>query len=376
MAYYATPAGTRDRLFADCRARRETENRLAGCFAARGYREIETPLLEYYDTLVRSGNPVTQEELFVLQERGGRLVALRPDMTTPIARVAATKLDCSVPQRFFYLQDVFRAKGALGGTQIRQAGVELLGASGMRADVEVIALAAESLSTSGMYRIEIGHAGFFRALAESLGAGEDFVEELRGLVAAKNFASVPDLLSDYRNSPAYRALCRLPQLFGGEEVLDEALSLADGCVGTAQIDALRAIYRELQAAGFGPNVMLDLGLVHHMDYYTGVVFRGYLAGAGQPVLSGGRYDGLLGCLGQPAPATGFAADVDALTGTREEPPADDGPRYVLHVGPGALRRAMDYCDSRPGQCVCSPYETREESAALAARLGAKFVVIG
>ncbi|MCI6909563.1 MAG: ATP phosphoribosyltransferase regulatory subunit [Clostridiaceae bacterium] len=375
MAIFATPAGTRDRLFSDCARRRETENKLARCFYARGYREIETPALEYYDTLVRSGNPVTQEELFILPERRGRLCALRPDMTTPIARVAASKVDCSVPRRFYYLQDVFRASGMPGRVQVRQAGVELIGAAGLRADTEVIALAAEALSTTGMYRIEIGHAGFFRKLARALGAGEDFVEELRALVNRKNFASLPDLLSEYRESPAYRALCRLPQLFGGEEVLDEAFALADGCVGTEELDTLRAIYRELQAAGFGPNIMLDLGLVHHMDYYTGVVFRGYVAGAGTPVLQGGRYDSLLGCLGHPAPATGFAADVDALTELRADEETEDDIRFVVHVGTGALRRAMDYCDSRPGQCVCSPYESEAESRELAGKLSAKLVVI-
>lgn len=375
MALFATPAGTRDRLFSDCARRREAEEKLARCFYNRGYREIVTPVLEYYDTLVRSGNPVTEEELFILPERGGRLCALRPDMTTPIARVAASKLDCSVPRRFYYLQDVFRASGAQGRVQLRQAGVELIGAAGLRADVEVIALAAEALSTTGMYRIEIGHAGFFRSLAQALGAGDAFVEELRGLVNRKNFASLPDVLSEYRTSPAYRALCRLPQLFGGEEVLDEALELAGGCVSTAEIDALRAIFRELQAAGFGPNVMIDLGLVHHMDYYTGVVFRGYAAGAGQPVLQGGRYDSLLACLGRSAPATGFAADVDALTELMSDVPVGDGVRFCLHVGSGALRRAMDYCDSRPGQCVCSPYEDEAESEALAGRLGARLVVV-
>ncbi|MEA4824720.1 MAG: ATP phosphoribosyltransferase regulatory subunit [Clostridiaceae bacterium] len=375
MPYYATPVGTRDRLFSDCARRRETENKLARCFYVRGYREIETPALEYYDTLIRSGNPITEEELFILPERGGKLCALRPDMTTPIARVASSKVDCSVPRRFYYLQDVFRASGMPGRVQIRQAGVELLGAAGLRADIEVIALAAEALATTGMYRIEIGHAGFFRKLAEALGAGEEFVEELRGLVNRKNFASLPDRLSEYRESPAYRALCRLPQLFGGEEVLDEALSLADGCVGTEELDTLRAIYRELQAAGFGPNIMLDLGLVHHMDYYTGVVFRGYVAGAGQPVLQGGRYDTLLGCLGHSAPATGFAADVDALTELRADEDSKDDIRFVIHVGSGALRRAMDYCDSRPGQCVCSPYENETESRALCEKLGAKLIVV-
>lgn len=366
---YTTPSGTRDLLFSDCVRRRETETRLSRIFDARGYREIVTPVTEYYDVLLR-GFPVPQSELFIFPERSGKLVALRPDMTTPIARVAATKVDCTIPRRFCYLQDVFRA-----GTQVRQAGVELLGATGIRADTEVIALAAESLAaTAGSYRLEIGHAGFFRSLVESLHAGDAFAEELRSLVNRKNFASLQDVLADYRESPAYAALCRLPQLFGGEEVLNEALTLANDCVGTDEIDYLRRIFRELQAAGFGPNVMLDLGLVHHMDYYTGVVFRGYVSGAGAPVLQGGRYDGLAGLLGRPTPATGFAADVDALAETFPAP-RETPVEYVVHVGSTALRRAMDYCDSRPGACVCSPYETTDESRALADKLGARLIVI-
>lgn len=375
MSIIGTPAGTRDMLYADCRRRRETEGRLARCFYARGYREIETSTLEYYDTLISSGNPVTQEKLYLLQERGGKLCALRPDMTTPIARVAAGKVDLSEPRRFYYLADVYRAADrGHGKTQVRQAGVELLGAGGIKADTEVIALAAETLSTTGVYRIELGHAGFFRKLVEGLGADEGFVEELRGLVNRKNFASLPDVLSDYQDKPGFRALCRLPQLFGGEEVLDEALELSDGCAGTEELDALRKIYRELQAAGFGPNVMLDLGLVHQWNYYTGVVFRGYVEGVGAPVLSGGRYDGLLGLLGKPAPATGFSADVDALTSISADIPEPEI-AFVVYPREGALRRAMDFCQSRPGLCVCSPYDTEEEAADYADRISAKLIVV-
>ena len=375
MSIIATPAGTRDMLYADCQRRRETENRLSRCFHVRGYREIETPTLEYYDTLVSAGNPAQEEELYVLQERSGKICALRPDMTTPIARIAAAKVDLSEPRRFYYLADVYRAsERGKGKTQVRQAGVELLGVGGIRADTEVIALAAETLATTGMYRIELGHAGFFRKLAESLGADEAFVEELRGLVNRKNFASLPDVLSEYRDKPGFRALCRLPQLFGGEEVLDEALELADGCAGTEELDALRRIYRELQAAGFGPSVMLDLGLVHQWNYYTGVVFRGYVEGVGAPVLQGGRYDGLLGLLGKDAPATGFSADVDALTSIGAEIP--EAPiAFVVYPREGALRRAMDFCQSRPGQCVCSPYDSEEESAQYAEKINARLVVV-
>ena len=375
MKLATTPYGTRDWLFAECALRQETEKRLTRCFQARGYREIVTPLTEYYDLILQSGNPVRQDELFVLPERSGKLMALRPDMTTSIARVAATKLTGDVPQRFCYVQDVFRTGAAPGRVQVRQAGVELLGAVGIRADAEIIALAAEALAhTAGSYRIEIGHAGFYRSLAASLNENESFLEELRSLINRKNFAALTDLLAPYRDTPAYAALCRLPQLFGGEEVLDEALALANGCAATTEIEYLREIFRELQAAGFGSNVMIDLGLVHHMDYYTGVVFRGYVAGAGSPVLSGGRYDGLTGLLGKSMPATGFSADVEALCAAM--PPMDEEPlRYLLHIRRGALRRAMDFMDSRAGQCALSPFEDEADSAALASKQGARLIVI-
>jgi len=373
----ATPKGTKDILYNECRTRRAVENRLAEMFAARGYDEIITPTLEYYDVLLESGT-ITQEEVYKLVDNSGRLLALRPDMTTPIARVAATRLaGADFPQRLYYIQNVFRTgKNLPHGSEFTQAGVELLGAVGVRADTEVIALAIESLSrVSGKYSVEIGHAEFFKALVRSLGTSEAFNEELRTLVEGKNFAALNDLLAPYADLPAYEALRRLPQLFGGEEVLDEALELARGCVGVEEINYLRTIFQELTAAGFGDNIMIDLGLVQHIHYYTGVVFRGYADGIGASVLNGGRYDSLTGLYGKAMPATGFAIGVDELCQCAEkELPVKKN--YLIHTERGYLRKAMDYMDRhRPGQCELSPCETADESKALAKTRGIAYVVV-
>ncbi len=378
MKQYAisTPKGTKDILFEECRTKRAVERKLAELFSARGYDEIITPALEYYDVFLESGT-TTQENVYKLVDNTGRLLVLRPDMTTPIARVAATRLaGASFPQRLYYIQDVFRTgERTSNGNEFTQAGVELLGAVGVRADSEVIALAIEALSrVSGKFSVEIGHAEFFKALVRSLGTDEAFNEELRTLVEGKNFAALNDLLAPYSDLPAYEALRRLPQLFGGEEVLDEALELARGSVGVEEIEYLRTIFKELRDAGFGDNIMIDLGLVQHIHYYTGIVFRGYADGIGASVLDGGRYDALTGLFGKAMPATGFAIGVDELcrTAEREIPVTKD---YLIHTDRGCLRKAMDYMDRHhPGQCVLSPFETVEETMALAREQGIRYVV--
>lgn len=368
----SNPKGTHDLLYSDCRVRREIESEFMTLFLNRGYSEIITPTLEYYDVFRSAGNPITQEELFKLVGNDGSLMVLRPDMTTPIARVAATRLpESDKPYRLCYVQDVYRAGNLAGrGSEITQAGVELIGASGVKADTEVIAIAIESLSrVSDSYRLEIGHAGFFRSLISTFTDDEELTEEIRILIESKNFAAINDALSCYKDYPAYRALCRLPQLFGGEEVLDEALELSEGCAGVEEIEYLRRIIRELQSAGFGDSVMIDLGLVHHMDYYTGVVFQGYIEGVGAKIIGGGRYDSLVSMYGRSVPATGFAIDVDRVCESIK-PEIDIRKRYVVHTEYGCLRKAMDFCDRHRGSlCELSPYEAIEDSIALARARG-------
>ena len=373
-----TPEGTRDRLFSECLERRQVQSALVELFRRRGYTEVITPEVEFYDLFVQSGNPIPQESMLKIIDRSGKIMVMRPDCTAPIARVAATKLkNLALPQRLYYDQTVFRDRLAHGGgsREVAQCGVEMIGAVGDKADLEMVAMAVDALRACGLnqFHIELGHAGFYRSLAGRMNMPQGELERLRSAIEGKNFALLNDLLEPYRGEEAYAALRRLPYLFGGTEVLDEAQAqaLAGPC---DSLDHLRRLYGELSAAGYGECVRFDLGLVHQLDYYTGLVFRGYAEGAGAPVLSGGRYDGLMEQFGRKAEATGFAVDVDAVGACL----AVETPKLetVIHYGSGQLAQALAVVDSRPvGSCELSPCRTLDSTMNLAREKGAVRVLV-
>lgn len=336
-----TPEGTRDRLFGECQDRRKVQNTLLETFSHRGFREVSTPEVEFYDLFLRSGNPMPQEQMLKIIDRGGRIMVMRPDSTTPIARLAGAKMQgLPMPQRLYYDQTVFRSgvehKGGRG--EIAQCGVELLGAGGLRADVEIISLAADALRQCGLegFHIEIGHVGFFHDLTTALHLTEAETEQIRRLIEGKNFAALSDKLAPISQQSAGKALARLPYLFGGAEVLDEAEEYVPG---NSAIAYLRELFEELYAAGYQDCIRFDLGLVHQIEYYSGVIFRGFAPGAAASVLSGGRYDQLLGAVGREAPATGFAVDVDSVVKCLK-PSEMEKLRYIIHYEPGFLKEAI------------------------------------
>ena len=326
-----TPEGTRDRLFAECMGRRQVQERLIRLFRQRGYREVSTPETEFYDLFARSGSAIPQEQMVQVFDQSGKLCVMRPDSTTPIARVAATKLRAlPCPQRLYYDQTVYRAGPAHSGgnRELPQCGVELIGAAGMKADLEMVATAVDALRVCGASRfhVELGHAGFFRDVAARMELEEGGDGADAGPDRGQKLRRPAGYARPFRENPASAALLRLSRLFGGPEVLDEAEALAGE---TEAVEYLRALYGELSAAGYGALVRFDLGMVHQIDYYTGVVFRGYVEGAGDAVLSGGRYDSLVGVFGREAQATGFAVDVDAMARTLPEA----APIRAGHCGP-------------------------------------------
>ncbi len=291
-----TPEGTHDRLFDECRERRAVQSVLTHLFNKRGYAEIVTPEVEFYDSFIAGGCAISQESMLKVIDRSGKICVLRPECTIPIARVAATKLkDEPLPQRFYYNQNVYRSSiGNRGDEGERaQCGVEMIGARGIRSDLEMICMAVDSLRACGAadFHIEIGHAGIFRALSSAMDIDNDTIERIRRLIEGKSFAALRDFLAPYADEPACQALNRLVYLFGGIEVIDQAQALDCGEEGT--ITYLRTLYQLLDQAGYSEYIRFDLGLVHQIDYYTGVIFRGYAEGAGTAVLSGGRYDNLL-----------------------------------------------------------------------------------
>jgi len=311
-----TPQGTKDYLFEECYARGQAQRTLTEVFERYGYAPVETPHLEFHDVFRRASADWLADRLYAATDSRGRMLVLRPDSTLPIARVAATRLkDAELPLRLYYHQTVFRRTRlyAGNGDECLQSGVELLGAQGLRADLEILACAAEALRACGAkFCIELGHAAIFKCLAEGLSMDGEGLESLAACIESKNLPALKDLLAPYGETATVKALLELPGLFGGPEVLDRAKALFKGTAALEALAYLTRIFASLEALGLHEEVDIDLALVHGQQYYTGLVFRGYMEGSGKTVLSGGRYDALLAEFGRPAAAVGFAIEADAL----------------------------------------------------------------
>ena len=315
--YKITPEGTRDLLFEECSELIRQQTKLNALFTRYGYRPVKTPDLEFYDVFSVDASGIAQEEMFKLTDTSGRLMVLRPDNTFPIARLVSTSFQNEKrPLRISYSQSVHSVGNSLRGKSCQnyQSGIELIGVSGKRADLEVITLALETMNSyQADYRFEIGHAQFFKALIAELPIGEDMREDIRRIIELKNYAELSEKLDALEQTQAVVALKRLPRLFGGIEILDEAAQLCNGLSCVSCLEYLREIYNDLVALGYSDRVIIDLGLVHRNEYYTGVIFGCYINGTGDSVLSGGRYDNLLEQFGAHDAAIGFAVNVSAMT---------------------------------------------------------------
>lgn len=313
-----TPEGTKDLLFDECIIRQSVEDRVHSIFKSRGYSELITPSIEFYDVFNHNSGYFPQERLFKLTDCKGRLLVLRPDNTVPIARIVATRLkDTVLPMRLYYNQCVFTMEPSLKGrsAQTVQTGIELIGSSSKMADLEVISTAIEVLSScsDGEFSLEIGDIRFFRELVDKLDATSEQKETIRDYIEAKNYPALNDMLDSIGKNEITHALKRLPRLFGGEEVFEKASKLFSDEKIDAVLESLKDLYNKVSAIIGSGRLTVDLGMVNRTDYYTGVIIKGYLEGYGEEVLSGGRYDKLIADFGYDVPATGFAVNVDAVT---------------------------------------------------------------
>ena len=318
MKKYAkgTPQGSRDLLFEECDDRKKIETTLSDLYKERNYRKVITPAIEYIDVF-ENDSGMESDIMYKLTDAYGRTTVLRPDNTMPIARLVATRLRSEdFPVRLYYNQNVFARNKAYAGRtdEIPQSGIELIGDGSVGADLEVLSMAFDALDRSELnsYSLEIGHAGFFNAILDDMDIDASQKAEICSLTESKNFAALSDLLSSIGDTVQTRVLNTLPRLFGGREVLKQAKQLYSSEKSDAALDYLGNIYQKLCEMGHGDNVLIDLGLVNRTNYYTGVIFRGYAEGSGVSVLSGGRYDNLIGKFGLDAPAIGFAVDINAL----------------------------------------------------------------
>ena len=312
------PYGTRDFLPKDAKFKRSIESNLAKTFSLWGYDEIVTPSIEYVDTLTINNRSGIENQLFKFFDKNNRTLALRHEMTTPIARVAASRMyDDVLPFKLSYISSVYRYEQAQEGRQCEfyQAGVELMGVADASADAEVIALAVDSLRKTGLANFEIclGQVEFINGIMQQMGLSKEKQNEIRLALEQRNLVDLNKAVEE-TNLPnkAKQALKSIPLLQGKEDILEFANNLALNEQSRKALDNLHDIYELLKLYGVADNVNFDLGVNRDFSYYTGMVFEVYAPGIGYPICGGGRYDNMLSDFGTDCPATGFALGIERL----------------------------------------------------------------
>ena len=304
---------------AEARLRRTVEDVAMSVFEGWNYEEVITPSVDYYDLFEQGMGQREAQRGFRFTDSDGRLLALRPDVTSSVARMAATLLsERPRPLRFCYAAPVFRQQTQSHAEWRRentQLGCELIGVGGKPADLEVLRLAAEILSRLNLassYCITINNVEIFNGVAAHLNLEANAREQLRRLIDTREAAELQRFLQTFQTAEA-RAFSDPTQLTGKLDVIRKARQTISNARSVAALDSLEALWVEIEALGLANAFEIDLGDVSSLDYYTGLSLKIFVHGAGASVGRGGRYDGLTGSFGRTEPAVGFVLNLDALT---------------------------------------------------------------
>jgi len=311
---------------AQARLRRRVEDTAMSVFERCRYEEITTPSVDYYVLFEQGMGTTEAQRSFRFTDHDGRLLALRPDVTSSVARAAATLLaERPRPLRLCYAGPVFKQQSqspAEWRRETTQLGCELIGSEGADADLEVLLVAAEILNRlglSGNYCITINNVDVFNGILEQLSVEADVQEDIRRLVDSR---ALPELSLYSSGENKYRVLSQLVPLSGKRDVLDQAECLISNPRSKTALEQLRQLWRGLEANGLAQSFEIDLADVGGLDYYTGLSFKIFVNGAGSRIGRGGRYDGLISNFGRTEPAVGFVLNLDGLTEVLSEQPAE------------------------------------------------------
>ncbi len=325
------PPGTRDILPDEMRELRRLHMAMIEVFESRGYGEVSTPAIEYDEVMARGDGRTTDSAYRFFDERGD-LLALRSDMTVPIARLVASRYaDAEQPIRLCYLANAFRAVRPQRGQmrEFAQAGVELIGAPAPEGTAEVIEVLEATLDAAGLDRavIGLGDSDLYRQLLSEFGIEGEARESLLGRLAAHDLVGLEEELEslDGIGSEQAATCVALSQLRGGKEVLDQARSLGGEAVERATA-RLGITFEALEARGVADRVQIDLGLLRDLGYYSGAILEVYDPALGHVLGGGGRYDQLLQRFGVDLPAAGFALYLERVHVAQmeeEEPGGED-----------------------------------------------------
>jgi len=311
--------GVRDILPAELRKRRTIYKIIREVFEANAYREVITPTLESLELYAGVEGLVDKSEMFKVVDDKGQILVLRPDLTMPIARLAASRFqDSPRPLKFSYLSSAFQSKNSqsLSLKEKTQAGVELIGSADLKSDLEMILLLIKTMKKVGVEKpmIDIGHADLINEIFTDLEIEENEKIDLRELLAAKNKIGIKNYIKDIElTKNAEQVLLRLPSLFGDPKAVVKELENMPLSADTKKaLKKLEELFNKLEIFDALKYITFDPMLISRHGYYTGLIFKGYAKGYSNLLASGGRYDNLTEKFGVEEPAVGFALEIENL----------------------------------------------------------------
>lgn len=283
-------------------------------YSRHGYNHYKVSKFEEYDLYARNKSFLVSENLLTFTDTNGKLMALKPDITLSIIKNAVA--DDKASYKLYYDEHVYRTtSGGDGFREIMQTGLECIGNIDIFSECEVIMLAARSLkSISEDYLLDLSHMRFTEGLLENAGVPAEDMADFLALMGTKNV-------------PALRALCAARGIADGEceklcgltamympikAALAEIEPMVKGDKMQAAYEELCGIYRAMECYGLAHKLCLDFSVVNDMNYYDGIIFKGFVNRIPDSILSGGRYDRLMERFGKKTGAIGFAVYLDKL----------------------------------------------------------------
>lgn len=313
-----TPEGVWDHYGADCAQYETLIQGIGETMHRYGYESIKTPTFEFFDVFSREIGTTPSRELYKFFDKEGNTLVLRPDFTPSVARCAAKYfMDEERPLKFCYQGSAFINTSNLQGKlkESTQMGAECINEPSAEADAEMLALLIEALLGAGLgkFQITVGDVEYFRGVCEAAGLDEETESELRDYVSGKNYFAAENLLKKQALDSAIAGqLLQIAGFAGNDEDLEQMRKTATNERAGSAISRLIEVYRILKLYGYEQYISFDLSLLSKYRYYTGILFKAYTYGVGDPVATGGRYDTLLAQFGKEAPAIGFMFQIDTL----------------------------------------------------------------
>lgn len=314
-----TIEGFNDIHFQELRGYDEISKTIEKLMHYYGYKQVLTPTFESYDMYDIYG-AFPRENMFKLIDNDGRVLVLRPDATIPITRMAASGY--KNPQgvfKFGYITSVFRHISSKTNfrKEFMQAGVEYLGNSYPECDAEIISLAINILTELGMDKIHIdlGEVSYLNALFDEISIDEPTKVKILNYIEHKNIGDLRAYLATIDTPKKISdILCKIPMLFGKFiDTIEEAKKLSINESMCQAVKNMEDTYNIVKKYGYENYLYIDLGFTNQLNYYSGLIFKGYINGIGESILSGGRYDTLSTSFGVDRPASGFGINISLLS---------------------------------------------------------------